>query len=83
VAMAQKCTRVAVLTLLSVFTLATVAFAHDQFDVAEVGPPMAASAVLGVVSYWLVMLWPLDRWLRERKALVRRRRSRARMSLVR
>lgn len=74
--------RIAVLTVLTVFTLAPAVYAHGQFDVMEIGPPLAASAILGVASYWLVMLWPLKRRVRGRTARGRRRRSRARISLV-
>ncbi|MGH7865066.1 MAG: hypothetical protein ACREQB_08755, partial [Candidatus Binataceae bacterium] len=27
----------------------------------EVGPPVAASVAIGIICYWLVVLWPADK----------------------
>ena len=92
VARAQQFCRVAFLAVLAVFTLVPAVYAHGQFDPAEMGAPIATSAVLGVASFWLVRLWPATqvarngsgekRVTRNRRALGRRRRSRAKISLV-
>jgi hypothetical protein len=88
----QKFLRAAVLALLAVFTLAPAVYAHGQFDPAEMGAPIAVSAVLGVASFWLVRLWPAARPVRDsggnnhrirrERDRGRRRRSRAKISLV-
>ena len=92
VARAQQFCRVAFLAVLAVFTLVPAVYAHGQFDPAEMGAPIATSAVLGVASFWLVRLWPAaqpagngkgeKRIARNRRILGRRRRSRAKISLV-
>jgi hypothetical protein len=82
--MVQKFTRVAALAFLTMFALTPAAHAHGQVELAEIGAPLATSAVLGVASYWLVVLWPAPlRWVRDRTGLRRRRRSRAKISVVR
>ena len=89
----QKFLRAAVLALLAVFTLAPAVYAHGQFDPAEMGAPIATSAILGVASFWLVRLWPAaqpagngrgeKKITRNRRMILgRRRRSRAKISLV-
>jgi hypothetical protein len=82
-ALMRKLMKVTALAFLTVFTLAPAVYAHGQFDAMEIGPPLAASTMLGVASYWFVMLWPPKRWVRGRNAPVRRRKSRAKLSLVR
>ena len=92
VARAQQFLRVAFLAVLAVFTLVPAVYAHGQFDPAEMGAPIATSAILGVASFWLVRLWPAaqpagngkgeKRIARNRRILGRRRRSRAKISLV-
>jgi hypothetical protein len=92
VARAQQLCRVAFLAVLAVFTLAPAVYAHGQFDPAEMGAPIATSAFLGVASFWLVRLWPAAKparngkgekgITRDRRVLGRRRRSRAKISLV-
>ena len=92
VARAQQFCRVAFLAVLAVFTLVPAVYAHGQFDPAEMGAPIATSAILGVASFWLVRLWPAaqpagngkgeKRIARNRRILGRRRRSRAKISLV-
>ena len=92
VARAQRFCRVAFLAVLAVFTFVPAVYAHGQFDPAEMGAPIATSAVLGVASFWLVRLWPVSqaarngsgekRVTRNRGVLGRRRRSRAKISLV-
>jgi len=92
VARAQQFWRVAFLAALAVFTFVPAVYAHGQFDPAEMGAPIATSAVLGVASFWLVRLWPAahpagngksqKRISRNRRLLSRRRRSRAKISLV-
>jgi hypothetical protein len=76
--------KVTALAFLAVLTLASAVYAHGQFDAMEIGPPLAASVIVGVAGYWLVLLWPPKRWARGRAAPARRRRrSRAKISLVR
>ena len=92
VARAHRFCRVAFLAVLAVFTFVPAVYAHGQFDPAEMGAPIATSAVLGVASFWLVRLWPAaqpagngkgeKRIARNRRILGRRRRSRAKISLV-
>ena len=93
VARAQQFCRVAFLAVLAVFTLVPAVYAHGQFDPAEMGAPIATSAVLGVASFWLVRLWPAaqpagngkgeKKITRNRRMILgRRRRSRAKISLV-
>ena len=80
--MVHSLARIAALAVLAVFTLAPAVYAHGPLDAMEIGPPLAASAILGVAGYWLVMLWPLKQLVRDRTARVRRRRSRAKIRLV-
>ena len=92
VARVQQFCGVAFLAALAVFTFVPAVYAHGQFDPAEMGAPIATSAVLGVASFWLVRLWPAaqpagngkgeKRIARNRRILGRRRRSRAKISLV-
>ena len=37
------------------------AYAHRGFGPAELGLPLGATVVLGVVCYWIVMLWPASK----------------------
>lgn len=37
------------------------AHAHRGFGPAELGLPLGATVVLGVVCYWIVMLWPASK----------------------
>jgi hypothetical protein len=37
---------------------AAAAHAHGVASPTELGPPVACSTLLGIASYWLVMLWP-------------------------
>ena len=80
--MVHKIAKVAALAFLTVFTLVRAVYAHGQFDPAELGAPLASSAIVGVASYWLVLLWPPVRRTRDRAATLRRRRNRAKISLV-
>ena len=93
VARVQQFCGVAFLAVLAVFTLVPAVYAHGQFDPAEMGAPIATSAVLGVASFWLVRLWPAaqpagngkgeKKITRNRRMILgRRRRSRAKISLV-
>ena len=93
VARAQRFCRVAFLAVLAVFTFVPAGYAHGQFDPAEMGAPIATSAILGVASFWLVRLWPAaqpagngrgeKKITRNRRMILgRRRRSRAKISLV-
>ena len=92
VARVQQFCGVAFLAVLAVFTFVPAGYAHGQFDPAEMGAPIATSAILGVASFWLVRLWPAaqpagngkgeKRIARNRRILGRRRRSRAKISLV-
>ena len=81
--MVHKIAKVAALVFLTVFMLPPAVYAHGQFDLAEMGPPLASSVIVGVASYWLVLLWPSVQRTRERATALRRRRSRAKISLVR
>ena len=93
VARAHRFCRVAFLAVLAVFTFVPAVYAHGQFDPAEMGAPIATSAILGVASFWLVRLWPAaqpagngrgeKKITRNRRMILgRRRRSRAKISLV-
>lgn len=93
VARVQQFCGVAFLAVLAVFTFVPAGYAHGQFDPAEMGAPIATSAVLGVASFWLVRLWPAaqpagngrgeKKITRNRRMILgRRRRSRAKISLV-
>ena len=89
--MVQKLARTAALALLGVFMLTPAAHAHSQLDPTMLGAPLATSAALGVASYYLVFFWPSLRRVRGRTgatrrgraALMGRRRSRAKISVVR
>ncbi len=37
------------------------AYAHRGFGPAELGLPLGATVVLGVVCYWIVILWPASK----------------------
>ena len=37
------------------------AYAHRGFGPAELGLPLGATVGLGVVCYWIVMLWPASK----------------------
>ena len=41
--------------------LPSVADAHRGFGPAELGLPLGATVGLGVVCYWIVMLWPASK----------------------
>jgi hypothetical protein len=50
-----------VATSTAVWLIAGAALAHAHGGIAgpeELGPPVACSTVLGIASYWTVMLWP-------------------------
>jgi hypothetical protein len=38
----------------------------------ELGPPVITSAILGIVCYWAVMLWPAPRKRQDKKRPMRR-----------
>jgi len=54
--------RVTGITCLMLMSLAVPAYAHgDMVGPDELGPPMVIAGALGIISYWLVLLWPRSR----------------------
>ncbi len=43
------------------FLMLSWAHAHRGFGPAELGLPLGATVGLGVVCYWIVMLWPASK----------------------
>ena len=43
------------------FLMPSWAYAHRGFGPAKLGLPLGATVVLGVVCYWIVMLWPASK----------------------
>ena len=43
------------------YLLPSWAYAHRGFGPAELGLPLGATVGLGVVCYWVVMLWPASK----------------------
>jgi len=76
--MAGKYTRGLVIAALWMIATATAAHAHGGIaGPDELGPPVITSTMLGIVCYWIVMLWPSRRPRNGRKsAKVARRMTR-------
>lgn len=54
--------RVGGLSALMLMSLAAPAYAHgDMVGPDELGPPLVIAGALGIISYWLVLLWPQRR----------------------
>ncbi|MGH7949005.1 MAG: hypothetical protein ACREQF_07265 [Candidatus Binataceae bacterium] len=61
-AMGVRGLRISAVGLSSILVLATSTHAHSGMaGPDEVGPPIVASVALGIISYWLVVLWPADK----------------------
>lgn len=54
-----KIGRVSSIVLLVLLTMTVPANAHgDMVGPDEFGPPLTIAVVLGVIAYWMVLLWP-------------------------
>src|SRR5262245_15520762 len=59
--MSRRLDTVGLMTWMALFVCPALAHAHGAMSGDELGPPLMTSAFLGIVSYWVVMLWPSSR----------------------
>ena len=56
--MSRHVVTVRLMTLVLLLASPALAHAHGAMSGDELGPPLLTAALLGFVSYWVVMLWP-------------------------